>query len=177
MKLGVRNLVEGIPVNDRDSVINAIYVDVCTDAVWMKDLDKAEIEELVCCMFIDDFSKSKEKPMLPLTIRHWTMANYLRSAEDRNWKRVVELAIESLRGGNCGPTLADIIQERSITWDADSLNRMVNDGVARNSKRVHTTLKHKLNCPYCSISLQIDQVFSKTEVRCPTCRQTFNVQP
>ena len=177
MKLGVRSVIEGIPVSDRDSVILAIYVDICTDAVWLKELSVAEIQELVACIFIDDFSKSKNKPMLPLTIRHCTMAHHLRLEQDKNWKRVAELSLESLRGGKFAPCLADIIEDRSITWDANRLNQLFNNVIDPNPNRNHASLKHTLNCPYCAISMQINQVFSKTEVRCPSCRQSFNVQP
>jgi hypothetical protein len=177
LKLGMRSVVEGIPVSDRDSVILAIYVDICTDAVWLKELSIAEIQELVSCIFIDDFSKSKNKPMLPLTIRHCTMAHHLRLEQDKNWKRVAELSLESLRGGKYAPSLSDIIEDRSITWDANRLNRLVHNAINPNSKRNNASLKHSLVCPYCAISMQIDQVFSKTEVRCPSCGQSFNVQP
>jgi len=177
MKLGVRSAVDGIPVSDRDSVICAIYIDVCSDVIWSKELSKAESEELVACIFVDDFSKSKVKPVLPLTMRHCTMAHHLRLDQDENWKRVAELTMESLRGGQFAPTLADIIEERSITWDVDRLSRMANDAIPDDPKRIPATLKHTLNCPYCNISLQIDQIFSKAEVRCPSCGQSFNVQP
>jgi len=177
MRLAVRSVIEEAPVSDRDSVIYAIYVDICTDAVWLKELSISEIQELVSCIFIDDFSKSKKKPMLPLTIRHCRMAHHLRLEQDENWKRVAELSLDSLRGGELAPSLSDIIEERSITWDTTRLNRLANNGIDHNSKRKNTSLKHKLNCPYCAISMQIDQVFSKTEVRCPSCGQAFNVKP
>lgn len=177
MKLGVRSVIEGIPISDRDSVIYAIYVDICTDAAWMRELSIAEIQELVSCIFIDDFSKSMNNPMLPLTMRHCTMAHHLRLEQDKNWRRVAELSLESLRGGKYSPSLADIIEERSITWDANKLNQLFHNAINPNSKRNHESLKHSLACPYCAISMQIDQVFSKTEVRCPSCGQSFNVRP
>jgi hypothetical protein len=176
-KLAVRSVLEGISVNDRDSVIYAIYVDACSDAVLMKDLSKSEIEEIVGYVFVDDFSTSSGNSMLPLTLRHCTMAHYLRLEEDRNWKRVFDLSIESLKGGDFAPSLADIIGERSITWDANRLNRMVNEAITPDSGHAPTALKHILNCPYCNASLQIGPISSKTEVNCPACRRSFNVQP
>jgi hypothetical protein len=122
--LGIRSVMYGTPITDRDSVIFAIYIDICTDAVWLKDLSKEEAEELVCLMFIDDFSKSNEKRILPLTLKHCNMAHNLRMAQDENWRVVADLAIESLRGGALAPTLSEIIEDLSITWDLNRLNRL-----------------------------------------------------
>jgi len=177
MRLGVRSIVEGISISDRDSVICAIYIDVCTDAVWMKDLSTSDIQDLVCCFFVDDFSKSKNKPALPLTLRHCTMAYHLRIAQDNNWRRVVKLTIDSLKGGELAPTLSDIIEDRSINWDMNSLIQAANNTMSPNSNRDHAPPKHKLNCPYCGTPIQINQVFSRTEVTCYSCDKSFNVQP
>ena len=125
MRLELRSSLDGIAVSERDSVIYAIYVNTCTEAVWTKQLSIEETEELVRYIFIDEYSKSNNKPLLPLTVRHHTIAHNLRIEQDENWKYVAELSLDSLKAGN--PSLADIIEERSINLDAGRLNNLSNN--------------------------------------------------
>jgi hypothetical protein len=140
-------------------------------------------DPVVTLQFQKGFTKNQDKIYLILNFLNGRPASKLFSvgvnynaetSSDSDFyfdRERIELAVDLSRwmvaeGLNYGKTSAFNIITRT-----DFTPSRTNTGSAR-----HDSF-HLLNCPYCVTKLKIKEVYEKTEIRCLSCKKTFNVNP